>query len=97
MERVQVQSATSLSSPANSHGATDMTSLDTAVVIEPLTNEDIERVMRMPNGSHLLLEFSREGRIDPEVAAKAIDRFQNTPLNVVKRFFVALVEAIAGR
>jgi hypothetical protein len=94
---MQVPSATSLSGSENSIGARDMTSQDSVLVLEPLTHDDVERLMNQPNGSHLLLEYCRQGLVDPEEAARAIDRHQNTPRKVIKRFFVAVVESVLGR
>ncbi len=69
---------------------------DTTLFLEPLTQDQIERLLAEPDGAHRLLECCRDGRIDPEVAAGAIDRFQNTPVKRIKRFFLAVVDAALG-
>jgi hypothetical protein len=69
----------------------------TAEALRTLTKEEMSAILDQPNGPHLLLQYCRDGRVDPEEAARAIDRYQNTPWQVVKRFFLAVIWSILGR
>ncbi len=68
-----------------------------SVSLKRLTHEEMELLLREPNGPHLLMQYCREGMVDPEKAAEAIDRYQNSPRQIVKRFFLALIWSILGK
>lgn len=69
----------------------------TAEALRALTKEEIDAVLDKPNGPHLLMQYCRDGLVDPTAAAEAIDRYQNTPGRAVRRFFLALVWSILGK
>lgn len=61
-----------------------------------LTKEEVDSTLEQPNGTHLLLEYCREGLVSPEVASDAIEQYQIRNRRRVKRFVRATFEAILG-
>lgn len=59
-----------------------------------LTEEQIQEVLRSPNGSFALLELVRAGRIDAESAVTVLERHEKTPL--LNRIFFALLDTFFG-
>ncbi len=68
-----------------------------SVSLKRLTRGEMDLLLKQPNGPHLLMEYCREGLVDPEEAAKAIDRFQHTPRQLVRRFLLAIIWSVLGK
>jgi hypothetical protein len=62
---------------------------------QQLTAEEIDAILREPNGAFLLVELVRMGRIDAERAVTAIERADREPF--WKTLGYALLNAIGSR
>lgn len=60
-----------------------------------LTADEIEAVLRQPNGPYALMELVRMGRVDSETATAALDQFEKDPF--LTRVLMALVDAFLAR
>ena len=57
-----------------------------------LTADEIQSVLRQPNGHYALLELIRMGRVDSTAAAEALDRLPDGD-TFIKRVLMAMVDA----
>jgi hypothetical protein len=62
-----------------------------------LSNEEIQEIARMPNGTNLLLDLVREGRVTPAAAVEAIDQQPRTRESRVKSFWMTLARVFLSR
>jgi hypothetical protein len=60
-----------------------------------LSINQVELVLRQPNGRYALLELVRMGRVDSETATEVLDRVEKEPF--WKRVALALVDAFFSR
>lgn len=68
---------------------------DAAMPIAQLTEGQIKDILSRPNGSFVLIEMVRSGRVDPEIAVTAIDQVEAEPF--LKRVFLALLDALCRK
>jgi uncharacterized membrane protein len=60
-----------------------------------LTADEIDAILKYPNGPYVLLDMVRMGRIDAEVAVSAIENARRAPF--FERLINAIFSAISSR
>ncbi len=62
-----------------------------------ISNEEIQEIARRPNGTNLLLDLVREGRVTPAAAVDAIDRQPRTRQSRIKSYWMTLARVFLSR
>jgi hypothetical protein len=58
------------------------------------STQDLDEIVRGPNGTHILFEMARDGVISPEDAVQALERFDNTIVQRLKRIWATFVHGL---
>jgi hypothetical protein len=62
-----------------------------------ISNEKIQEIAQRPNGTNLLLDLVREGRVTPAAAVEAIDRQPRTRQARLKSYWMTLARVFLPR
>ena len=61
---------------------------------EILNAQDIDRILKRPNGTNVVLNLTRDGYVDVYVAAEALSRDRERMGRFLKRLVVVMTEAL---
>mgnify|MGYP001561533006 CR=1 FL=1 len=59
-----------------------------------MTPQEIDEILKRPDGTSIVLSLSRDGMVDVYVAAEALSRDRERMGRSFKRFLVAMTEAL---
>lgn len=71
-----------------------VTQLPTPSSPAKLSREEVQRIVREPNGASALIVLLRDDKVDADTVIDAITRQQNEPSSRIKRWLIAVVDAV---
>ena len=70
---------------------------DCSDIVDRISVDELQEIARRPNGTNLVLDLVREGRVTAEDAVRAIDEVPRTRLSRFKSFLLTAAKVFFSR